>query len=52
MKILGRFKDPMTRQIDEAIRINSKDPKTLLNSKNEFYGPVIRRKVLENGNHS
>ena len=48
MKVVGRFKDPMSRQIDEAIRINNREPKTLLNSKNEYYGPVIRRKVLEN----
>ena len=50
MKVVGRFKDPMSRQIDEAIRINNREPKTLLNSKNEYYGPVIRRKVLENKN--
>ena len=48
MKIVGRFRDPMSRIIDESIRINNRDPETLLNSKTEFYGPAIRRKVLEN----
>ena len=48
MKIVGRFKDPMNRQIDEAIRINNREPKTLLNSKSEFHGPSVKRKVLEN----
>ena len=47
MKISGIFKDPMTRQLDEACRIQRKNPKYLLNSKKEFYGPVIPRKVLE-----
>ena len=45
MKVVGRFKDAMSRQIDEAVRINNREPKTLLNSKNEYNGPVIRRKV-------
>ena len=47
MKITGRFKKPMIRQLDEAIRIQRKDPKALLNSKKEYYGPAIQRKVLE-----
>ena len=48
MKIKGIFKNAMTRQIDEALRIQKKDPKFLLNSKKEYYGPVIQRKILEN----
>ena len=48
MKITGRFKDSMSRQIDESYRINNRSPKSLMNSKNEFHGPVIRRKTLEN----
>ena len=47
MKIKGIFKNAMTRQIDEALRIQRKDPKLLLNSKKEYYGPVIQRKILE-----
>ena len=47
MKITGRFKKPMIRQLDEAIRIQRKDPKSLMNSKKEYYGPAIQRKILE-----
>ena len=47
MKIRGRFKNPMNRQIDEACRIQRKDPKDLLNSKKEYFGPVMSRKVVE-----
>ena len=47
MKITGRFKKPMIRQLDEAIIIQRRDPKTLLNSKKKFYGPAIQRKILE-----
>ena len=48
MRVTGIFKNPMTRQLDEACRIQRKNPKLLLNSKKEFYGPAIARKVLEN----
>ena len=47
MKITGRFKTAMNRQIDEGIRIQGENPETLLNSKNEFYGPAVKRKILE-----
>ena len=47
MKITGRFQTAMSRQIDEGIRIQGKNPETLLNSKNEFYGPAVKRKILE-----
>ena len=47
MEIVGRFKTAMNRQINEGIRIQGKDPKTLMNSKTEFYGPAIHKKVLE-----
>ena len=50
MKVTGRFKSAMARQIDEGIRIQNKHPNALLNSKSEFYGPAIRRKVLEGRN--
>ena len=48
MKITGRFKDAMSRQIVESHRINNRNTKSLLNSKNKFHGPVVRRKMLEN----
>ena len=47
MKLTGRFKTPMTRIIDEAIRIQNQDPKTLLNSKSEYHGPAVKRKIIE-----
>ena len=50
MKITGRFKSAMARQIDEGIRIQNDPPNSLLNSKSEFYGPAVKRKVLEGKN--
>ena len=47
MKIVKSFHDPLNRQIDESIRIRSKNPNSLLNSKAEFHGPCIKRKVYE-----
>ena len=47
MKIVGKFKTAMSRQINEGIRIKNKNPGNILNSKAEFYGPAIQRKVLE-----
>ena len=47
MKVVGRFKTAITRQIDESVRIQNKKPSTLLNSKSEFHGPAVKRKVLE-----
>ena len=47
MKIFGRFKSALHRQIDEGVRIQSQKPEALLNSKAEFYGPAVKRKVIE-----
>ena len=47
MKVVGRFKTAISRQIDEGVRIQNKNSKFLLNSKTEFYGPAIKRKILE-----
>ena len=47
MDVVRRFKHPMNRQIDEAIRIQRKHPEILLNSKTEFHRPVVQRKVIE-----
>ena len=47
MKIVGKFTSSVSRQIDESWRIRNKDPSLLLNFKSEFYGPCIKRKVLE-----
>ena len=47
MKVVGRFNSALARQIEESLRLRNKDQSTLLNSKSEFYGPVIKRKVYE-----
>ena len=49
MKITGRFKDPLTRQANEAVRINhrSKNIGELLNSKSEFNHPPLGRVTVE-----
>ena len=47
MQVTGRFKAAINRQIDEGVRIQSRKPSALLNSKSEFYGPAVKRKVLE-----
>ena len=47
MKIVGKFKSSLNRQIDESLRIRNKPPGLILNSKSEFYGPVVKRKVFE-----
>ena len=48
VKITGKFKSSLGRIIDESRRIRNKDPTLLLNSKAEFHGPCIKRKVYEN----
>ena len=48
MQVLGIFSNPLNRQLEESIRIKNKDPALLLNSKSEFYGQCLKRKVFEN----
>ena len=40
----GSFRKPLSRQIDEGLRIKNADKKNLMNSKAEFHGPSIVRK--------
>ena len=47
MKIIGKFKDAMNRQIRESLEIRNKNPSVLLNSKSEFYGPCVKRKIYD-----
>ena len=47
MKILKNFRNPLSRQIDEGLRIKNKKLETLMNSKAEFHGSSIRRKIFE-----
>ena len=48
MKLVGKFSNSLSRIIDESRRIRNKSTKDLLNSKSEFHGPVIKRKIYEN----
>ena len=47
MKVVGKFTNCLSRQVNESIRIRSKPASSLLNSKSEFYGPCLKRKVFE-----
>ena len=50
MEIVRPFRDALTRQADEAVRINNSSPSELLNSKNEFNHPKIARVTVERKN--
>jgi hypothetical protein len=52
MEITQKFRDPLTRQANEAVRIKnrSKNQGELLNSKSEFNHPPISRIVVEKRN--
>ena len=47
MEITKQFRDPLTRQADEAVRISSRTKNEILNSKNEFNHPPIARITVE-----
>ena len=47
MTAVSKFKKPLNRQIEESVRIRNKGPNQIMNSKAEFHGPCIKRKVLE-----
>ena len=42
MEITGVFKDALTRQANEAVRISSRKPEQSLNSKSEFNLPQMQ----------
>ena len=48
MKISGVFKDALSRQANEAVRIYSRQNSEILNSKSEFNHPSVARVVVEN----
>ena len=52
MKITKKFRDPLTRQANEAVRIahRSKNQGELLNSESEFNHPPVARNVIEKRN--
>ena len=47
MEITGQFKDALTRQANEAVRIFSRPSHELLNSKSEFNHPPMARVIVE-----
>ena len=47
MEITKKFKDPLSRQADEAVRISNRSTNEILNSKNEFNHPPIARIRVE-----
>ena len=47
IKILKKFSDPLTRQVDEGLRIYQTNPELILNSKSEANHPKIMRISLE-----
>ena len=50
MEITSKFKDALTRQANEAVRIFSRPAHELLNSKSEFNHPPMARVVVEKKN--
>ena len=47
MVITGKFRDALTRQSNEAVRIQRRANKTLLNSKSEMNHPPLARITVE-----
>ena len=50
MEITQKFKDALSRQANEAVRIYSRPDHELLNSKAEFNHPPLARVVVEKNN--
>ena len=47
MKVSNRFRDPLTRQVNEGVRINRCEADITLNSKSEWHGPATARLVID-----
>ena len=47
MEITGLFRDALTRQADEAVRIKNCEKSELLNSKSQFNNAPISRIVID-----
>ena len=47
MKLKGKFKTPLSRQINEALKIKRLKLEETLNSKSEFHKPCIKRKKYD-----
>ena len=50
MEITKKFRDPLTRQANEAVRITSRKKNEILNSKTEFNHPQVARITVERNN--
>ena len=50
LEVLKSFKDPLSRQAEEGVRIYSANPERLMNTKNEFNHPSIKRLGLITSN--
>ena len=50
LEITGIFKDPLTRQANESVRIYNRKGSELLNSKSEFNHPPTARVMVEKKN--
>ena len=50
MEITKKFRDPLTRQANEAVRITSRKKNEILNSKTEFNHPPVARITVERNN--
>ena len=48
MAMTSSFKKPISRIINEGVRIKNKPKNTILNSKSEHFGPSIKRKTIDN----
>ena len=47
LEITGVFKDALSRQANESVRIYSRQSSEILNSKSEFHHPPTARVVVE-----
>ena len=47
MKVKTKFKDTLTRQVNEGVRINRCEAEVSLNSKSEWHGPATVRLVVD-----
>ena len=47
MEITGQFRDALTRQANEGVRIYTRPAQELLNSKSEFNHPPTARVIVE-----
>ena len=47
MNVVRTFREPLTRQVNEAVRMNRCEADVCLNSKSEWHSPVIVRLAID-----